>query len=132
MTCTPTSATNELDFVLALHERDRDLTSCCGPTLTLEMSLCRAFTLQQVFDSPAASDLLWGGHDLEDPYGSAFTLCAGHWLDLTALLWLRSRNSQRADWFAEADRLLRDVCAAARWDPKEILTMFQWQRTRLT
>lgn len=132
MTCTATTHVSEFDFVVALHDRGRDLTACCGPMLTLELSLWRVFTLEQIFESEAASELLWDGHLLDEPYGTDFSLCGGHWLDLAALVWLRSRQSQRKDWYAEADQLLRDVCRTARWDPKEIVNMFKWQSTRLT
>lgn len=132
MTCTATPDATEFDFVRAIHTRCRDVSACCGPILTLDMSLGRAFALEQIFDSEIASDLLWDGHDLAEPYGTTFCLCAGHWIDLATLLWFRSRQARRRDWFNEADQLLRDVCTAARWDVKEILNMFRWRNTRLT
>jgi hypothetical protein len=123
---------SELDFVLALHTRHRNLTACCGPLLCVQISPWRAHGLEQIFDSDTASELLWSGHHSAEEYGTSFTLCGAHWLDLTALALLRSRQHSQADWHAEADQLLREVCASAAWDPKEIVNMFQWQGTRLT
>lgn len=132
MTCTASKADDELEFVVSLHTRSRAVGECRGPLLTIEVSPWRVFSLEQIFDSQAATDVLWDGHLSFEIHGTAFKLCAAHWLDLAALVWMRSRQQRRADWHAEADQLLRDVCIAARWDPKEIVNMFQWQATRLT
>jgi hypothetical protein len=53
---------SELDFVLALHTRHRNLTACCGPLLCVQISPWRAHGLEQIFDSDTASELLWSGH----------------------------------------------------------------------
>lgn len=132
MPCQAAPPSTELDFVLALHTRHRKMPACCGPLLTIEMSPWRVFTLEQIFDSEAATELLWEGHHDGQQLGTSFSLCGGHWLDLAALVWMRSQEHQRTDWYGEADQLLQDVCTAAHWDPKEIINMFRWQGTRLT
>lgn len=135
MSCTATtaSALSELDFVLTLRERFHDdgRTTCTGPLITMAMTTERCLTVSAIFASPNATRLLWEGLTSADTE-FAFALCAAHWLDLTALIWLRSRQHQRLDWHGEADRLLRDVCSAVGWDTKEILNMLRWQTTRLT
>ena len=88
--------------------------------------------METIFASQAAVDLLWSEHHDDISHGVHFTLCAAHWLDLAALMWMRSRQADRADWHAESDHLLRDLCTAAGWDAKEIVNMFAWQHSQLT
>ena len=86
MACTgDTKTMSELDFVLSLHTRHKNIPGHCGPLLTIELSPWRVFTLEHIFDSDAATELLWDGHESGEKYGTAFTLCGGHWLDLAAL-----------------------------------------------
>lgn len=133
MACTATpEVISELQFVLALHTRSREIGECRGPVLGLELPPVRCLTLEQIFDSKVAMDVLWAGHRSDQLYGSTFSLCAAHWLDLAALMWMRAQQQRRVDFYDEADTLLRDVCALAGWDPKEIVNMFSWQYTRLT
>lgn len=132
MSCATSGSANELQFVLSLYTRTKEAGECRGPVLIVEMSAWRVFTLEQIFDSQVATDVLWGGFQEGEPYGTAFKLCAAHWIDLAALLWMRASQQRRADWHSEADQLLDDVCTAAHWDPKEIVNMFHWQDTRLT
>ncbi len=124
--------TSELEFVQSLVTRDDTLEACKGPLLRLAFSPWRTLTLETAFDSPVATDLLWDGHHLDGILGVHFTLCAAHWIDLCALVWMRSRQQRRSDWHGEADQLLRDVCDTAGWDPKEIVNMFSWQHSQLT
>lgn len=136
MACTPTHDLTELDFVLSLTTRTKEIGECRGPVLDLGLWNWRALTLEHIFDSPAASDILWAGmHEdrLRKRLGFIhFSLCAAHWVDLACLCWMRSRQYRDADFKAEADQLLRDTCEAAGWDEKEIGNMFAWQRARLT
>lgn len=134
MSCTPTSDTGELEFVLSLHSRTKEGAECRGPLVTLPL-LERVFLFDRIFDSPAATALMWGGFHDGPPdmgYRFDFTLCAAHWLDLACLIWMRARQQDSADFHLEADELLRDICTASGWDVKEIVNMFQWQRARLT
>lgn len=128
MACTPSQATTELQFVQALGARDPHVGECCGPMLRIGLWGYRLLTLERIFDSQVATDILWGGMHDDGALGIHFSLCAAHWMDLASLVWMRSQQSGIADWYSEADHLLRDVCAAARWDPKEIVNMFAWQR----
>lgn len=121
--------TTELEFVHALADRSE---SCRGPMLRLAFSPIRAYSLETAFESPKATELLWEGHHVDGNLGVHFSLCAAHWIDLCALVWMRSQQYRRRDWRSEADHLLRDVCQAAGWDPKEIVNMFAWQHSQLT
>jgi hypothetical protein len=146
MVCTPTHDLTELDFVLSLTTRTKEIGECRGPLLELALWNWRALTLEHIFDSPAASDILWAGMQEQDisvtkgfrpakKFGSGiihFSLCAAHWVDLACLCWMRSRQHRDPEFKAEADQLLRDTCEAAGWDEKEIGNMFAWQRARLT
>lgn len=146
MACTPTHDRTELDFVLSLATRTKEIGECRGPLLTLALWNWRAVSLEHIFDSAAASDVLWSGMQEQGlsstkgfgpakGFGSGiihFSLCAAHWVDLACLCWMRSRQYQRSDWKTEADQLLHDTCVAAGWDEKEIVNMFAWQRARLT
>ncbi len=120
---------SELEFVRSLSGR---ADSCQGPLLRIAFTPWRVFTLETAFDSARAAELLWEGHHDDGCLGVHFSLCAAHWIDLCALVWMRSRQQRRKDWHAEADHLLRDICDAARWDPKEIVNMFAWQHSQLT
>lgn len=141
MACTPTHDRTELDFVLSLATRTKEIGECRGPLLALALWNWRAVSLEHIFDSAAASDVLWSGmqEDLPPPVPAPkalgtiqFSLCAAHWIDLACLCWMRSRQYRRSDWKSEADQLLHDTCVAAGWDEKEIVNMFAWQRARLT
>jgi hypothetical protein len=141
MACTPTHDLSELDFVLSLATRTKEIGECRGPVLTLSLWNYRALSLEHIFDSAAASDVLWSGmqedhlpvaEGLQAPGTIHFSLCAAHWVDLACLCWMRSRQYRRGDWKLEADQLLHDTCVAAGWDEKEIVNMFAWQRARLT
>lgn len=131
MSCTATPDTGELSFVLALHTRTKAGAECRGPLVTLSL-LDRVFIFDQIFDSPTASALLWSGYDQDASLGFRFGLCAAHWLDLACLIWMRSQQQDRVEFYLEADQLLREVCQQAGWDAKEIVNLFQWQRARLT
>lgn len=132
MPCTPTETKGELEFVQALLTRSRVEGQCRGPLLRLAMWSWRVLTLEQIFDSPAASDVLWQGVHDDGIMGIHFSLCAAHWLDLACLCWMRAHTQDRADFNAEAEQLLRDVCDTAGWDAKEIVNMFAWRHARLT
>lgn len=134
MICTATPANGELEFVLSLHTRSKAEGECRGPLATLALKEAKAFAFARIFNSRSAEDLLWGGYCASDGQrpGMFFQLCAAHWLDLACLLWMRARQLGRTDYHQEADQLLRDVCEAVGWDPKEIVNMFQWQSARLT
>lgn len=133
MSCTATPTKGELQFVLALHTRTKAGGECRGPLVALTLEEAQAFTFARIFDSRSASDLLWDGFIAEaDRPGLTFELCGAHWLDLACLIWMRAQQLGRRDYHEEADQLLRDVCEAAGWDPKEIVNMFQWQSARLT
>ncbi len=120
----------ELTFVQALAGRGES--QCVGPGIELALEPYRVTFLSVIFGSHLANALLWGGHRTNGPMGLHFHLCAAHWLDLCALTWLRSRQYRSKAWHVEADRLLRDLCEHAGWDPKEIVNLFAWQRTQLT
>lgn len=137
MSCTATSDTSELDFVLALHTRTKELGECRGPLLALNLAEDRVFTLAKIFQSRSADDLLWAGHRGEEqrwlgPGMLLFQLCGAHWLDLACLVWMRCQQQDSVEIFMEAEHLMREVCQTAGWDAKEIVNMFQWQRARLT
>lgn len=132
MVCVGTQACTELEFVHALLTRTRDdptsTGQCRGPLITIRLLPFRPFSLDRILGSKAAVALLWSGYEM----GSEFTLCAAHWLDLACLCWMRAQKEGRREWGQEAQDLLDDLCAAASWDPKEIVNMFMWQRARLT
>lgn len=131
MACSPTDAATELDFVKALHTRTRDHGQCRGPLLTLFLWSWQLETLEHIFDSEPACDVLWGGFQ-PSLTTSGFQLCAAHWFDLACLTWARALQHSRPDWSAQAEVLLKDLCDVAGWDAKEIVNMFAWQRARLT
>lgn len=118
-----------MDFVHTLIDRKDSEQQCRGPLLTLTLGHLRPLELITIFDSRMASDLFASGHG-EDP--EIFTLCAAHWFDLAALVWVRSNQTRRQDFFEAAEQLLRDVCWEARWDLREVMNMFHWQSIRLT
>lgn len=129
MGCEPGLRYSELDFVLAMGERDARKGECAGPVVPLRFWPYRVFVLEHVLDSKAASDLLWDGFR-DDPYkGVAFELCAAHWLELAAVVEVRAAQYGRDDWAFMGRTLALDLCESAEWDPKEIVNLFAWQRT---
>lgn len=133
MACRSSAGCSELDFVRALHERTIN-GECKGPGVTLSLLSGRVAHLERIFDSEIASDVLWSGFDLDDDSGPSlrFTLCAAHWFDLGALAWARGYQKSRPEWLCFSQDLLQDLCREVAWDPKEIVNMFSWLRTRLT
>lgn len=69
--------------------------------------------------------LLWVGLVSRDRM--VFQFCSAHWLDLARLCGLRAVQHQRSDWFAVGGALLRVMCHASSWDPKEIANLLRWQ-----
>lgn len=132
MACRDTETTDELSFVQALHTRNREVGECRGPLLRLGLWSWRVFSLEQIFDSQAANDVLWAGMHEDGQLGIHFSLCAAHWMDLAALCWMRAQQHRRSDWHEEANQLLSEICVTAGWDVKEIVNMFAWQQARLT
>lgn len=132
MTCLPSETRGELEFVQALISRDSGIGQCRGPLLRIAFRPFRVFALEHCMDSEVASDVLWDGFCGDGRDGVQFELCGAHWMDLAALCQMRALQYHRADWTAEGEQLLRDVCRTAGWDAKEILNMLVWQRERLT
>jgi hypothetical protein len=127
MSCMNQPLITELDFVIALNRRGlRE--ACTGPLVTIEMDYSRAFTIERICHSRIASRIFWGGLAVDTADQLTFVACAAHWLDLACLMWMRAAQQRRPDAQGEADQLLRDLCAPLRWDPKEIVNMFQWRR----
>lgn len=129
MGCEPGLSYSELDFVREMTHREARKGECTGPVIQLRFWAYRVFVLEHVLDSKEASDLLWEGFH-EDPHeGVAFDLCAGHWLELAAVIELRAAQYRREDWAFMGRTLALDLCERAHWDPKEIVNFFAWQRS---
>ena len=132
MTCTPTDAHTEMEFVHSLTTRSREVGECRGPLLRIALWSGRVVELQRIFHSRIADELLWSGVHPDGALGIHFSLCAAHWVDLAALCWVRARGQAKREWAVEALRLLRDVCQVAGWDAKELSNMLSWHGARLT
>ncbi len=131
MQCRGTSSITEWQYVHQLHGRQGG--SCCGPLVTLPLVDGRLDRLEEGLQSEMASRLLWSGLvDALEVNPRMFRLCAVHWMELCYLISNHAHTSRRRDWWGEASLLLRQICAGAGWDPKEIANMMMWQRVRLT
>lgn len=92
----------------------------------------RVLVIDDLFDSEGASEILWSGFHFDYGEGFEFRMCGGHWLDLICFMWVRAQQRSDTGWMLYAGDLLQDLCFVARWDVKEIVNMFAWQRSRLT
>lgn len=126
-TCVGAGRQTEFEYIVSL--RGREPGTCRGPLLGIVIGPRRLEILERAV--PEAHDLLW---DSFEPYLDQmfFVLCAGHWMDLAYFCGLRARQNRNGEWFAEANALLDQMFAEARWDPKEISNMVTWQRVQLT
>lgn len=122
----------EYDFIFSLDGRENSY-DCRGPLLSLAFSHPRAATIQYALvHSPRGAEVLRQGDPEGSPEGVTFTLCAAHWMDLSLVTGLYGRVYERRDWAAEGSALLKQICASAHWDVKEIANMIRWRTRRDT
>lgn len=127
----------EFDFVVSMD--DRQPGECRGPMVTLGLTGMRLYRLQAGLRDEAAAGLLFSGLDNavrecgnESLVRLTFSLCAAHWFYLSFVLGVHAHESRRADWFAEANLLLTDLCLGAGWDIKELANMVRWREVDFT
>lgn len=127
MSCTPDERTSELDFARSLTTRTSD--ECSGPLVSMDVTSRQVCELEEIFSSQLAVDVLWDGYQGSEAIGPLhFSICGAHWLDLVALVLLRSHQQQRQDWYWCANALVQTLCRSAGWDDKELNNMLVWQR----
>ncbi len=128
----PMTRATEYEFIASMRHRAPG--QCRGPALSLPLSAYRLELLEEAaVGAPALVERLWDGFQ---PWAEcrqlSFTMCAGHWFDLSYTAGVNARRTGRRDWFDAAGALLSQAMDIAGWDPKEIANMVNWQRVSLT
>ena len=130
MDCTGTDLITELELVQRLNQHPEDI--CIGPLVTLTLTQARASLLLgvlAVFEDPPPLSFLPVGRLHPDV---RLRLCGRHWLDLCYLCGVGACMVDSADLFTNTSWMLREACAGAGWDAKEISNLFAWRRVQLT
>lgn len=127
--CVGIGRQTEYEFIQSI--RDRRPGDCRGPHATLKLWRHQIGLLDECFEiGTAPHDLLWQNFQADHPFEGfcVFRLCAAHWMDLSYLVGIRSRENGRVDWMALGSSLMHKACLGAGFDPKEIINMIHWQR----
>lgn len=135
--CTGDPPMNEREFVYALRTRRviPTLPGCIGPPAAQDLHPRDVVVVLDAFRRIPLAEQLWQaslvrGHDDGDMM--RYRCCAVHWIDLALLLRVRAVEELHDEWFRQSGNLLSGMCAALRWDIRELNNMLVSQRVRLT
>lgn len=117
---------SELEFANGLRRRTDG--ACVGPLAVHSYTARHVSDIEDGLDCERMVQLLWAGFRPRQEPRLSFELCAGHWFDLAAVLYLHGERQEDSDLIDAGCGILYSTLFQLKWDIRELSNMVHTPR----